>query len=126
MTTRSTPPRAPSIPEKEAPSIVSDPHLYECFKKLIEWMQQASAFMAQVVPGGAVVSAGDTWAESTTTGDGVTTTFLFTIPVVTLKGVWIGGAAQRPSQCTVSGGAVVFDPLIPPPTAEEKVTALYR
>ncbi len=118
-------PRAPSIPEMEAPSIVSDPHLYETLKKLRMSMRQFSAFLAQF-PGISSVAEGDTWAESTTTGDGVTLTFAFAKSIIALRGVWIGGQAQRPSQCSVSGGALVLDPLIPPPTAEEKVTALYR
>ena len=38
------PPRSPAIPQKE--SLRDNAHLYECFKTIELWMQQASAWMA--------------------------------------------------------------------------------
>lgn len=100
------PPRGLALPEKE--SLRGNPHLYECFKKIEEWMRRTSGFLAEAGTGGTTtVAAGGATTAFEPTQDSVDPR-KYTIPgsdswVADSIRIYLNGQRLRTSLLTVSG-----------------------
>jgi hypothetical protein len=119
------PPRAPAIPQKNA--LRDNPHLYESLMAIEQWMQQASAFMANASTALSTLTASSSlvFEMSITAPDGVVKTFAFPDSIVTLTKAYINGVGQDSSECSVATGQLVFGAAIPAPSPADSVSALF-